>query len=100
MREIYRVLKPKGFGVLQVPLALDLKITLEDKSLITDKERKLAFGQRDHLRLYGLDYFDKLQKVGFRIVRDNPFNNKWICEQELEMHCLDRIEDVIVAYKD
>ncbi len=46
---------------LQVPLALNLSITLEDKSLKTNKERKIAFGQIDHVRLYGMDYLDKLQ---------------------------------------
>lgn len=100
MNEIYRVLKPNGFAILQVPLALDLDVTLEDKTLKTDKERKIAFGQVDHVRLYGIDYFEKLKQAGFRVVRDNPFDNKWLDSQELAKHRLDKIEDVIVAYKD
>ena len=52
------------------------------------------------MRLYGIDYFDKLQMAGFKVVRDNPFDNKWLSEQELEKHCLDRIENVIVTHKD
>jgi SAM-dependent methyltransferase len=100
MREIYRVLKPKGFAVLQVPLAIDMDKTIEDKSATTDKLRKIAHGQNDHVRLYGLDYFDKLRDAGFRVVRDNPFDNKWLSEVELKKHALDRIEDVIVCYKD
>jgi SAM-dependent methyltransferase len=100
MREIYRVLKPGGFAVLQVPLALNLEKTIEDRTLKTDKERKIKFGQVDHVRLYGLDYFTKLEKAGFRVVRDNPFDNKWLPEAELKRHALDRIEDVIVAHKD
>ncbi len=100
MREIYRVLKPGGFAVLQVPLALNLNKTLEDKTLKTDKERKIAHGQVDHMRLYGIDYFDKLAAAGFRVVRDNPFDNNWLSPQELDKHRLDRIEDVIVCYKD
>ena len=100
LKEIYRVLKPKGFAVLQVPLALDLEKTLEDKNDRTPKQRKIAYGQVDHIRLYGLDYFDRLQAAGFRVVRDNPFDNGWLSKKELEVHRLDRIEDVIVAYKD
>lgn len=100
MREIYRVLKPGGFAVLQVPLAINLNKTIEDKTLKTDKERKLKFGQVDHVRLYGLDYFDKLQVAGFRVDRDNPYTNKWLPEPELMRHRLDPIEDVIVARKD
>ena len=63
MREIYRVLKPGGFAVLQVPLAINLEKTIEDKTLTTDKQRKIAHGQVDHVRLYGLDYFDKLKSI-------------------------------------
>jgi hypothetical protein len=50
--------------------------------------------------LYGLDYFDKLKAAGFRVLRDNPFENKWLEEKELVRHRLDRIEDVLLAYKD
>ncbi len=100
MKEIYRVLKPNGFAVLQVPLALNLEKTLEDPTAITMKQRKIAFGQVDHTRLYGLDYFEKLKAAGFRVVSDNPFDNKWLPEQELKRHALHRIEDVIVCYKD
>jgi SAM-dependent methyltransferase len=100
MKEIYRVLKAGGFAVLQVPLALNLEKTLEDRSLKTDKERKLAFGQVDHNRLYGMDYFEKLKAAGFRVERDNPYTNKWMEEKELIRHRLDPVEDVIVAHRD
>jgi SAM-dependent methyltransferase len=100
MREIYRVLKPGGFAVLQVPFATDLNRTLEDKTLTSDKQRKLAFGQKDHVRLYGLDYLDRLKSAGFRMDLDNPFRNKWLPYEELQKHRLDPIEDVIVARKD
>lgn len=98
--EIYRVLKPKGFAVLQVPLALNLEKTLEDRNDITPKQRKVAYGQVDHVRLYGLDYLDRIRNTGFRVVLDNPFANAWLPKKELERHRLDPIEDVIVAYKD
>lgn len=100
LKEIYRVLKPKGFAVLQVPLALNLEKTLEDKNDRTPKQRKIAYGQVDHVRLYGLDYFERIQAAGFRVVRDNPFDHGWLTKEELERHRLDRIEDVIMACKD
>ncbi len=99
MSELYRIIKPGGFGIFQVPIALDLEITLEDKTLKTNKQRKIAHGQVDHVRLYGLDYFEKLKKAGFEVVRDNPFINQWLSSEELSKHRLDKIEDVIIAYK-
>lgn len=97
--EIYRVLKPNGFAVLQVPLALNLEKTLEDKNDRTPKQRKIAYGQVDHVRLYGLDYLEKIKAAGFKVVLDNPFTNGWLNREELERHRLDPIEDVIVAHK-
>jgi ubiquinone/menaquinone biosynthesis C-methylase UbiE len=97
IREIFRVLRPGGFAVLQVPLALDEATTQEDPSVVSKKDRKRLYGQKDHLRLYGLDYFEKLAGAGFVVERDNPFSNQWATD--LEQHCLDRNEDVIVAGK-
>jgi SAM-dependent methyltransferase len=96
-REIFRVLKLGGFAILQVPLALNLPRTIEDHTLTTCKQRKNAYGQSDHVRLYGLDYFDKLREAGFRVVRDNPFKNHW--SDDLERYRLDIHEDIIICYK-
>ena len=97
MREIYRVLAPGGFAVLQVPLALDLQVTLEDPSINDGEQRKKAFGQKDHVRLYGLDYFTRLEGAGFTVVRDNPLQNRW--PVDVKKYCLDEKEDVIIGLK-
>ena len=86
-----------SFAVLQVPLALDRPNTMEDPSVVSEKDRKRLYGQKDHLRLYGLDYFDRLAQAGFVVERDNPFSNHWL--PDLERYCLDPNEDVIVARK-
>ena len=66
MAEIYRVLKPGGWGIIQVPLFYPLaETTFEDKQIISPVEREKAFGQSDHVRLYGKDYVDRLRSVGF-----------------------------------
>ncbi len=97
IREIYRVLRPGGFAVLQVPLALDLQKTLEDPSIVNENDRKREYGHKDHLRLYGLDYFERLGKAGFRVERDNPFKNEWL--PDLKKYCLDEKEDVFIGFK-
>src|SRR5579863_2750569 len=56
MREIYRTLKPGGWAILQVPISLTLETTYEDFSIVTEAGRERAFGQSDHVRLYGRDY--------------------------------------------
>lgn len=67
MSELYRVLKPGGTGIFQIPQDLSLEKTYEDFSIVTPKERATHFGQYDHVRIYGRDYFDRLRKVGFKV---------------------------------
>ncbi len=67
MQELYRVLKKRGLGIFQIPQDTNRKNTYEDLSITDPKERAKHFGQYDHVRIYGLDYFDKLRKVGFKV---------------------------------
>jgi len=67
MQELYRVLKKGGWGIFQIPQDLNRETTYEDNSIIDPKERTKHFGQYDHVRVYGRDYFDKLRKVGFTV---------------------------------
>lgn len=71
MKEIFRVLKPGGTAMLQVPLDRNLAVTHEDLSITDPQERIKHFGQFDHVRQYGRDYKDRLEKAGFTVdVRD------------------------------
>lgn len=65
--EIYRVLNINGTAILQVPINENSKKTLEDNLITNKKERIEKFGQYDHVRLYGLDYFERLKKAGFKV---------------------------------
>lgn len=67
MEEIHRVLKPGGWAIIQSPLDVNLKVTNDGKHLKTPKEREKAFGQNDHLRMYGLDYGSRLKSAGFKV---------------------------------
>lgn len=67
IKEMYRVLKKGGWGIFQIPQDLQRTETFEDDSITDTKERARIFGQYDHVRIYGRDYFDKLRAIGFRI---------------------------------
>lgn len=67
MQELFRILKPGGTGIFQIPQDLSRAVTFEDDSITNRKERAKIFGQYDHVRVYGRDYFDKLRSVGFTV---------------------------------
>ena len=71
MGELFRVLKPGGWASLQVPLSRKREKTFEDPKIVSPQERLRHFGQEDHVRLYGLDYKDKLQEAGFIVEIEN-----------------------------
>ena len=67
MRELYRVMKKGGWGIFQVPQDINRAHTFEDDTITDPAERTRIFGQYDHVRVYGLDYFDRLRQVGFEV---------------------------------
>lgn len=72
MSELHRVLKPGGWGIIQIPLFHPLPDTTDEDTSITDpKERERRFGQDDHVRLYGKDYPERLQRGGFDVLADD-----------------------------
>ena len=67
MRELFRVLRPEGFAILQVPISKKAKETFEDFSITSPEEKERYFGQKDHVRIYGQDYKRRLESVGFKV---------------------------------
>ena len=97
MQELYRVLKPGGFGIFQIPQDLSKAITFEDDTITDRKERAKLFGQYDHVRVYGRDYFDKLRSIGFKV--DEVDYTKKITLEKIEKYCLMKNEILPVCYK-
>jgi SAM-dependent methyltransferase len=97
MQELFRVLKKGGFGIFQVPQDLNIDITFEDNSITDKKERARIFGQYDHVRVYGKDYFDRLREIGFK-VNEIDYTKK-IALKKLERFCLMKGEILPVCYK-
>jgi SAM-dependent methyltransferase len=90
MREVYRVLTPGGWAILQVPFQSKREHTYEDPTITDPAARRRAFGQEDHLRVYGQDYITRLGEAGFQVTRDG-----WVRELPrdfVEAHRLERAD--------
>ncbi len=97
MQELYRVLKPSGTAILQIPQDYNRKTTFEDNSITDPKERAKIFGQYDHVRIYGMDYFEKLQKIGFEV---NPVNySEKLSDLDIDKYRLAKNELIPVCTK-
>jgi len=97
MQELYRVMKQGGYGILQIPQDLDRATTFEDNSITDKKERAKIFGQYDHVRVYGRDYFDKLSQIGFKV--DAVDYTAQLSEENIKKFCLAKGELIPVVYK-
>ena len=97
IQELYRVLKPNGMGIFQIPQDLSREKTFEDDTITDQKERAKIFGQYDHVRVYGKDYFNKLRSVGFK-VNEVDYTKK-IAPDKLERYALMKNEILPVCYK-
>ncbi len=97
MQELLRVLKPGGMAILQIPQELERATTFADDSITDQKERAKIFGQYDHVRIYGRDYFDKLRSIGFRVIEED-YTHK-IAPELVEKYCLAKGEIIPVCFK-
>jgi hypothetical protein len=68
MSELFRVLRPGGWAILQVPIWR--AVTDEDPSVTDPAARTRRFGQDDHVRSYGRDYALRLAGAGFQVTVD------------------------------
>ncbi len=97
MSELYRILRPSGWGIFQIPQDLTRDVTYEDDSITDKKERTQIFGQYDHVRIYGRDYFDRLREVGF-IVNEVDYTAK-MSDADVEKYRLAKGEIIPLVTK-
>lgn len=97
MQELFRVMKPGGYGIFQIPQDLNRATTFEDDSITDKKERAKIFGQYDHVRIYGLDYFDKLRSIGFKV--DEVDYTSTLSAEATKKYCLAQGEIIPLVYK-
>lgn len=97
IQELYRILKPGGWGVFQIPQNTNQQDTYEDFSITDPNERQIHFGQYDHVRVYGLDYFNKLASHGFSVEQFSVKEN--FTDTEVEKFSLMKNEILPVVTK-
>lgn len=96
MGELFRVLKPGGWSILQVPIDHNREITLEDDRICTPEDRQKYYGQSDHVRMYGRDYPERLGKVGFTVTVD--YYAQTLDKALVERHGLSQ-EEIYLCHK-
>ena len=99
MEEIHRVLKPGGWAIMQVPFFPPIpEATFEDDSIIDPLDREKAYGQDDHVRLYGKDYPDRIRKAGFNVKEDDFI--KSFSPEEVKRYALAKDEIIYFCKKE
>lgn len=84
-------------AILQIPQDLKREVTFADDSITDPKERAKIFGQYDHVRIYGRDYFDKLRSIGFKVLEEDYTNE--IDPKLVDKYCLAKGEIIPVCFK-
>jgi len=62
MRELFRILKPGGWAILQSPVGDNLDKTIEYPNTVSPE---------GHVRMYGKDYITRLERAGFLVKCDD-----------------------------
>ncbi|KND49392.1 MAG: Alternative oxidase/tellurite resistance protein TehB [Parcubacteria bacterium C7867-008] len=98
MSEIYRVLKPGGLAILQVPVTRETKVSIEDANVSEPEDRIRVFGQADHVRIYAeAEYILRLTQAGFTVSSQTA--KELFTNEECERFGLSLREAVYVARK-
>lgn len=84
MQELYRILRPGGWGIVMVPIVLTLEEVYENPEVRTEADRWKHYGQDDHVRMYSKKGFvERLQSAGFKV---NQLDKHFFGEQVFDRH--------------
>ena len=95
--KLQRVLKINGIAILQVPIKNELDKTIDGRNIEDPKMRNEMFGQYDHLRTYGKDFFEKVEKHGFKVQREGYCDN--LSDHQIKKYGLIKDEIIPVCIK-
>jgi SAM-dependent methyltransferase len=98
MSELFRVLKPGGVAVLQVPVSRTISKSIEDDSIVEESERIRMFGQADHVRIYAeTEYLSRLRTAGFET--QTVMSKEFLSSREIERLGVNPQEAIYVCMK-
>lgn len=97
MRELHRILKKTGYGILVVPIDLSQTEIDEDPDCTDIGERWRRFGQDDHIRMYSrAGYLARLAEAGFQVLQ---FQKKYFGTQAMYENALTETATVYIVVK-
>lgn len=67
LKELHRVLAPGGRLIVMVPIVEGWDHTHEIPGMTDPRERRIEFGQGDHVRYFGRDLRDRIETAGFEL---------------------------------
>lgn len=97
MRELHRILRPGGWGIVLVPEDRSRAETFEDDTITDPKERTRIFGQYDHRRIYGRDFDNRLREAGFSVER--VAYRERLTKAEQQLYAIGN-DDLVIIHKD
>lgn len=97
MKELYRIMKPGGWAIMQVPQDFSREQTFEDPTITSEEDREKHYWQKDHVRLFGKDYPDYLRKAGFEVEEFPPV--KILGNELIERYRLQPTEILYISHK-
>ena len=95
LSEMYRIMKQDSFLILAFPIIEGWDTTYENAQIDTAEARRIHFGQDDHIKYYGKDVKERIERHGFRIVQEITGSPK-MC---IDFH-LQRGEKLFICKKD
>jgi ubiquinone/menaquinone biosynthesis C-methylase UbiE len=97
LSELFRVLKPGGLAILQTPYSSVLTNSFSDPAIDTNELRYVCYGQEDHVRIYGRDFFARIEEAGFQMRLRT--HEECLSDLDASYFGVNPMEDLILAAK-